>query len=60
MSEPSIPGMPQWLVAAAGRLPREQRGVAIGFAAAGWVAALTVERAEPTSQDSEEVPTDGQ
>lgn len=48
-----IKPLPQWLIQAAERLPPSQRGVALGFAAAGWVAgqqATTPEQAPPPDQ----------
>jgi len=41
-----IPALPKWLIDAANDLPPGQKGVGMGFAAAGWTAAWAAIRDE--------------
>lgn len=61
----TIDHLPQWLVDAAERLPRDQQGTALGFAAAGYLAGRTAASApeptvKPTTDDRDGPATAGQ
>lgn len=52
----NAPALPQWLINAADSVPPAVKGVAIGFAAAGWVAGW--QAATATEQPANDEPAE--